>query len=59
MRELQAELVATDDQIQALNPHLNLDTLEERCESITNTGVFPEEILISSFDFKVRREKEY
>ena len=32
VKELRAELVATDGQIQALNPHLNLDTLEERCE---------------------------
>lgn len=32
VRELKAELVATDGQIQALDPHLVLDTLEERCE---------------------------
>ena len=31
-KELQAELVAADGKIQALNPHLHLDTLEDRCE---------------------------
>ena len=32
VKELQAEISATDGQIQALNPHLILDTLEDRCE---------------------------
>ena len=32
VKELQAELVAIDHQIQALNPHIHLDTLEDRCE---------------------------